>query len=337
MELFKYPCREYAQSPEKRPPEDPLQHNANITVLEQFCKSTSIKGVPKIYTSELKYVKVLWAVAVTSFLSIALFQAHSLVHMYLQYNTVLRSQRYYYSERDSPESQWFPAMTICDLQYSWLDMHSQLLAFMRQYGIPSSSEFSRQYEEAWNTQFNNSHDFDTADRYPTHFVNMETLGAKSLLLKSLTISKFVPHCKLLVTGLFKRNIDCKNYVNVSLLPVFDYQTCVRVDLNLSAAKALLKERGYSVYGISLLLYASRQTGDNTASGGVIYHHNPGTQPNVYLDRSSLTVSPGQQYTIQHEEAVVKRRNTTKLTCANPEVHYQDISGITVNYSTVSTL
>lgn len=334
--IFDNPFHTKKQSLDTKPTANPaFEENPTIVaLLVQFCKSTSIKGIPKIYNSEEKYVKALWALAVTFFLAIALFQTHSLLYKYLQYNTVLRSQRFYYSENEAMQSHWFPTLTVCDLQYTWLDMHTDLLAYMRELNMPSDPTLIAQYESAWKSYFNGSSRFDSDDMYPKSLVNMESMGRRSVYLKSMSVDKFAPYCRLLVSGLFKRDIDCTGYVTISLLPVFDYQTCIRIDLNMVAANNLLRDKGYSVYGIQLLLFASRQTGDSQASGGIVFHHNPFTQANVFLDRSSLTVSPGRQYAIQHEEVLIERKNTTQRNCAVPQTRYRDISGRMVNYTTV---
>lgn len=314
-----------------------IKHINVLTALKQFCRTTSLKGVPRVFRSDVAYIRLLWAVAVVCFLSLAMLQAYNLVDKYLQHGTVLYSQQYYYSEQTATsQSAWFPALTICDLQYSWLDMHSDLFDFLAMSGIPAAADFQHQYEVAWQVRLNNSVAGVAGDMYPKEFVNMETLGKESLLLKSHHLDQFVPHCKLLVTGLFKRRLNCTGYVNLRLLSVFEYQTCVRVELNVSAVRRLFEERGYSVYGLSLVLYASRQAGDHQDSGGLVYHHDPGTQPDLALDRSYLTLAPGKLYTVQHEEIVHRRRNSTSMTCTDPSaLTYQDISGRILKYTTVS--
>lgn len=70
------------------------------TELVKFFQTTSIKGVPRIINANVKYIRILWLVAVIVFLSLAIFQAYGLIYKYLEYITVIRSQRYHYSERE---------------------------------------------------------------------------------------------------------------------------------------------------------------------------------------------------------------------------------------------
>lgn len=306
--------------------------------LKEFCKNTSIKGIPRILTSEEKYLKVLWVIAVIAFLSTALFQTYILLYKYFQYTTVLRQDQHYIAE-DHTEFMisWFPSMTICDLQYSLKDMEEKIAKDLQKVSMPSDYfQFFYQFYQKWAQMCAQSNYCEARHPYPAHISYMESIGGNILYSLSLSVNEFLFHCEILSLGLYQKKLDCTDLVNITVIPNFDYQTCIRIDINTENGDKLYKNHGESVYGMRLALMASRDVALTQPSGGILYHHSAGKQPSTHLDRSFVTLSPGQHYTVRHEEELMLRLNSTKQHCIDvSHNHYYSLGGEKVNYSTVS--
>ena len=78
--------------------------------LTNFCQSTSMKGVPRILKSNEPCLKVTWCVCVVTFVTLAIYQCWSLLHLYFEYPVTTSIK-----EETTKQIQLPPDITVCNV------------------------------------------------------------------------------------------------------------------------------------------------------------------------------------------------------------------------------
>ena len=84
--------------------------------IQQFCQKTSVKGIPRILRTKSYFMRTIWTVSVTCFLSIAVYISFSLSSDYFKYRSVTSLREYNIDvSGSSSTSVRLPDITLCNM------------------------------------------------------------------------------------------------------------------------------------------------------------------------------------------------------------------------------
>ena len=78
----------------------------------RFCKSTSVKGIPRAINSTQRYIRITWLVAVVCFVTIGVFQTYAVISEYMQYPTFVFTREE--TIDDVTHKPKVPSLTLCN-------------------------------------------------------------------------------------------------------------------------------------------------------------------------------------------------------------------------------
>ena len=78
----------------------------------RFCKSTSVKGIPRAVNSPQPYIRITWLLAVAGFIVIGIFQTFSVMNEFLSYPTFVFTREE--TLDDTTHKPKLPSLTLCN-------------------------------------------------------------------------------------------------------------------------------------------------------------------------------------------------------------------------------
>ncbi|KAL3308064.1 hypothetical protein Ciccas_013409 [Cichlidogyrus casuarinus] len=305
-------------------------HCFETQVLEQFCMTSSIRGISKIYRSDSRVLKNLWLSYIILMISLLLFSCIKIVREYLEYNTTQQNQLII----DAPSP--FPALTVCPHQ-----VFSERAVESWQKGTMTPNQFVQRIRNAAKTLYQNDHKDHAAKllNYETRRVYYQTLDYQQVLQLSHEMEEIFIFCKLKTKiGIYSGDkttcgVDIKLYTSPEMFNCFTLTVKEQYRL---AAETLTMYVQFPTPSIPAMYQdtAFMQDPLNYALGGVMGIHEIGTIPhNLHTQ-----IEPDRFVQISYKTIETRQYSTPKDPCkpeeellSNPTLKIKDLD-FSYNYT-----
>ena len=298
--------------------------------LDEFCRTTSMKGLSRITKSDRKVLRVLWFIAVISFLGIAVYQITILVSAYLSYSTITNIGEGVLSDRSGIEP---PEVTVCNLN----PFTSRSKTVATQKRIPTIMEYMSEMVE-----FENCPSCDATETAKRHEITNELkyvggyyqfIGKEMAKLVGHEKDMFVVECEVLILKGFRLLPEpCADVVNVYSLSKPDLLNCYQFKVNTS------KYPDNFYLGLSLTLYLDNfptmdyppQFTIEEPIGVRLSVDEPNTVP--FNNVNSLNLPPGRWTHVQVSQEHLNRLQEPYGSCHKDEYLCKFATGKTKKYT-----
>ena len=195
----------------------------------QFFKTTSVKGVPRIFQTKSYFLRTLWIVCISWFIFCSAMQFYQITTNYLKYDTVVTSREYNVDlSGATPETVRLPYITFCNMNPFAVDTHNLT-------DIPSLESYIRQAKEITECR-----DCTTEQRKTLVSLRMALqttggyfihIGRTNATRLSHTQDAFLASCTVeMSSGMESRKLPCRNVATVVPFVDFMYYNCYTVRL-----------------------------------------------------------------------------------------------------------
>ncbi|CAD5116597.1 DgyrCDS5473 [Dimorphilus gyrociliatus] len=288
--------------------------------LTKFLKTTSIKGVPKVFQVRNTFLRILWAMSIIGFFATAFFQVIYSLLDYLKYETitVINEQR--------QGSTVFPSITLCNIQPFDYDR-------IEKYGYIKPEEYFSKVDY----YVSKMHELNTSDREELKTSLRDIGGYFSFLgienAKRVGFEKndFIIDCNYIeLDGELTIKRKCEDFGDIVLTQQPPYLNCYNINL-----KAENSNKGVDAMTV-LLHIADHFKSDIIQSRGAVFAiHDKYGAPSMSLN--GLTLSTNTFTSVYSTVEERKRQGKPYGDCTDEErlKDYRDFAGSEIAYS-VST-
>ena len=187
--------------------------------LLQFLKSTSVKGVSRIFRTKSSFLRTVWLISVVSFLSVAFYLTYLLTKGYLEYASVISLREYNLDlTGTTSDALRLPDITFCNLNPFAISTHNltnipSLEAYhQRAMNMTACDGCSSEQQKALQEL---RVELLTTSGYYIH------IGASKAKTISHTQDQFIVSCTVgMLSGMHPRRVPCKGVTTV--VPYYDY-------------------------------------------------------------------------------------------------------------------
>ena len=294
-----------------------------------FCKTTSMKGVPRIFKTDRACVKGTWIVAVVCLLSITFFHVVSLLISYFQYGVITN----YNMEYITAEATWnfYPSITLCNLNP--LNSNNSKLAASKD--LMTISEFFDEVERYLDGKSLKdpsvtdikSHVTDIKSHMMTYRAYKEYLGYNNGIEVGHQIENFIIKCSLLGTDtVHTHTVDCGKVAELERTVSPDLFNCYTFKVNKTKLNMNLMNKELFIEGVSFVVYLDNLIQESTrhfsssadtmeATGIRVFLHQQGTLPEF---SKGFDVAAGFSTTIYQQPVRFQKLSSPYGLCLKPE-------------------
>ena len=222
------------------------------TLIHSFCLNTTIKGVPRAHKANRRGLKILWAISVASFLSVALYLTINLAIEYFRYDFISSIQERTINVTSPDAYKLYPDITFCNLN----PFSGNADNVTAHYGLPTLQEYARAVHEMGECNIS-----DEQNSWMIHIIQNElltshgyysTLGPKFAQRLSHRLEDFVVDCHVhLLHGFRALKAPCVRYLSLTRHKDYQFYNCYTFSLKQEALKYIVAR---TVVGMSVTLH-----------------------------------------------------------------------------------
>ena len=251
-----------------------------------FCKNTSMKGIPRIFKSENTCIRVTWIVAVTILMCFTVTNVVTLVANYIKYEVVTN----FWGEYLNSEDMWinYPSITLCNLN----PLNSNSSSFVSSKNLMKLSEYYDEVENYLNGKRLDDEELKAVkSNMMTYRAYKEYLGHQNGVKASHNVENFIIKCTLLGTDtVHTHRLDCSNIADIERIVSPDFFNCYTFKTNRNKSDAYRHiNRRLFIEGLSIVVYLDSlynesphqfsSSADTTQAAGIrVFIHQPDTIP-----------------------------------------------------------
>lgn len=300
------------------------------TEFSEFCKTTSMKGIPRAVNAKSKLFSFMWIIGVLLLLGLAFFQVIQLVMEFLAHPTVsVETVKAFHPGNQNPN---LPTFTICNQNPFASNMESPNIDVM------TLKEYYRAVDDLTTEGGLNVSDDSPDYTELLHFKRLlktpkayfQTIGHRAARTLGHRRKNFIVDCKeIIYMGLGLEERNCSANTKIELVQSVDYFNCYKV----SYPQGKDRHRNGIVAGRAFVLYLdnvsphessasfsklARENFHVSGYGAIATPHQPNSHGFPVTD--GYTLAAGMTTTLQFSETTHKHLEAPYGSCVPSEFH-----------------
>ncbi|TNN13574.1 FMRFamide-activated amiloride-sensitive sodium channel, partial [Schistosoma japonicum] len=299
-----------------------IQENKRKGKLELFCVLSSIRGVQRIYSSEIPFIRLLWIIFVITMTCVLMVSSGFLISDYLRYSTAWNTR----SLLDDKSE--FPAITLCAHNPFSLAVNR----LWKENIVPSPREIKSRLRQLLMTMLDNgitdyTGDLAFSDSIEFYYTNLNSEDT----IKVGHDKDMLYHCMLYEEGSTvvaeKCDLEPETSIRIRRFTHPKYFNCWTIESKPNASTADVTR----LIILAQLIPLKKIEGANTSfimdsftrgEGIKVVIHEKGTYPEI--EKHGVNIQPGRMNEINYETLFWKRLHTPVAPCTDENISIEDL-------------